>query len=211
MQIEVSHYSKKIKENTVLKNINYTFTGGKIYGVVGHNGSGKTMLLRALCGLIKPTEGRVLLGEKELFKDFDILPDVGVIINNQELAGSLTAYENLNYLRKINNKVGTEKIDEVLKRVGLYDKKDIKVKKFSLGMKQRLNLAQAIFEDQNILLLDEPTNAIDSEGVQEILTIFKKLKEAGKLIIVATHDTGVFKGLFDEVIQLRAGEIVENN
>ncbi len=211
MQIEVINYTKKIKQNVVLRNIDYKFESGKIYGVLGHNGSGKTMLLRAICGLIKPSDGKVLLNEQQLFKDFDVLPKTGVIINNQEMVGSMTAYQNLNYLRKINNVVDETAINTVLEEVGLINSANTKVKKFSLGMKQRLNIAQAIFENQEILLLDEPTNAIDSEGIVEILKLFKKLREDGKIVIVATHDIGCFEGVFDEIITLRNGEIIEKN
>ncbi len=209
MTIKVENYSKTIKKNQVLKNINATFESGKIYGLIGHNGSGKTMLLRAITGLICPTKGKIYLDNKEMFKDFDIMPDVGIIINNQEMIPSLTAKENMEYLRKINLKVQPERILEVLKRVGLERQINNKVKNFSLGMKQRLNIAQAIFEDQKVILLDEPTNAIDSEGIIDILELLKELKSEDKIIIIATHDTGYFKEVFDEIIKLKEGELVE--
>ena len=171
--IVIDNVSKTLKGNKVLDNIDYVFEEGKIYGLFGRNGCGKTMFLRMVAGLIIPDEGTVTIDGNVLHKDISFPKSTGIVIEHMEMLPEYSAYDNLKILAKINKIASDEDIIKVIQSVGLdpYSKK--KVRKYSLGMKQRLNIAQAIFENQKIILLDEPTNAIDEDGIQ---LIYKKLK-----------------------------------
>jgi ABC-2 type transport system ATP-binding protein len=205
--IELCGVSKTIKRNEVLKNINLTFQKGKVYGLYGPNGSGKTMLLRAIAGLIVPTSGTVVIDGKVLHKDISTAPEVGIVIENMQLLPRYSAIDNLKILASIKNTVGIPEMIQALTRVGLQDSIEMKVRKYSLGMKQRLNLAQAIFENQQILLLDEPTNAIDEKGVALVYDIIREEKDKEKIIILATHHKEDIEVLCDQTIKLFEGEI----
>jgi ABC-2 type transport system ATP-binding protein len=207
--IRISNVSKKIKDNYVLRDISYTFEEGKIYGVFGRNGSGKTMLLRTLAGLIIPTQGAVYIDKKKLHEDISFPPSVGIIIENMELLPQYNAYMNLNILSKIKKKASKGDIEEAINKVGLDPTSKLKVKKFSLGMKQRLNIAQAIFEKPNILLLDEPTNAIDENGVELIHNILKEEKKRGSTIIISTHHKEDISPLCDFTLKMSEGRIID--
>lgn len=207
--IELQNINKQLKGNHVLKNISYTFNDGMVYGLYGYNGSGKTMLLRAISGLIRMDSGSVLINGEELGKAISFPPDTGIVIESMELLPEHSAKKNLELLSKIKKIAGEEDIRHSLERVGLNPDSDQKVKKFSLGMKQRLNIAQAIFEKQNIILLDEPTNALDEDGVQLIYDIIKEEKERGATIIIATHHKEDLENLCDVILKISAGEIVE--
>lgn len=161
--IQLEHISKKFKKKTVLNDISYTFESGKIYGIYGINGSGKTMLLRIISGLVFPTSGSIIINGKTLHKEISFPDHMGLIIENMELQPQLTAFENLEELNKINHYATTSDIQDALRKINLQSNE--KVKKFSLGMKQKLNIAQAIFENPRLLLLDEPTNALDSDAI----------------------------------------------
>lgn len=203
--VEMRNISKVIKSKTILNNISYKFEKGKIYGLYGHNGSGKTMLLRTLAGLIIPTEGEVVINDKILHKDISFPENVGVVIENMELLPRYNAFINLKILSKIKGIADENDILDNLKRVGLNT--DIKVRKYSLGMKQRLNIAQAIFEKQDLILLDEPTNAIDNDGVKLIYKVIKEEKERGAIIIIATHHKEDLEELCDHIINISEGVI----
>ncbi len=207
--IELQNINKQLKGNHVLKNISYTFNDGMVYGLYGYNGSGKTMLLRAISGLICMDSGSVLINGQELGKAISFPPDTGIVIESMELLPEHSAKKNLELLSKIKKIAGEEDIRHSLERVGLNPDSDQKVKKFSLGMKQRLNIAQAIFEKQNIILLDEPTNALDEDGVKLIYDIIKEEKERGATIIIATHHKEDLENLCDVILKISAGEIVE--
>ncbi|MFS0766642.1 ABC transporter ATP-binding protein [Peribacillus phoenicis] len=203
--IEVHDLSKKLKKNNVLQNITYTFEKGRIYGLVGKNGSGKTMLLRAIAGLIIPTEGSVTINEKVLHKDISFPPSIGIIIENLELLPQFDAETNLKILAAIKKTASLEDIQHAIKRLELDRFGTLKVRKYSLGMKQRLNIAQAIFEKPEIILLDEPTNAIDEKGVE--LDIFQEERERGATIIIATHNKEDVFPICDEVIEISNGRL----
>lgn len=173
--VEIKNYCKSIKSRPILNNVSYNFEYGKIYGIYGHNGSGKTMLLRAIAGLLVPDSGSVVIDGKVLHKDMSFPPSIGIVIENMNLLPQYNAFDNLKILGKIKKTATDEDITTALERVGL--KSDLKVKKFSLGMKQRLNIAQAVFEKQKIILLDEPTNALDNDGVQLIYKLLKKKRK----------------------------------
>ncbi len=203
--VRIINYTKKIKGNTILDNINYTFESGKIYGIIGRNGSGKTMLLRAVCGLIFPDNGEVYIDDKQLHKDISFPDNCGVIIENSELLPNFSGFENLKILSKIKKTATDDDIKKALETVGLDSKK--KVKAYSLGMKQRLSIAQAIFENPELLLMDEPTNALDESGVDMLRNILQEFREKGAIILIASHNKEDIEILADEIIHISDGKI----
>ena len=209
--IQLQNVTKRIKENTVLDNVSYTFKSGFVYGLYGQNGSGKTMLLRAISGLINLDSGSIFIDGEKLHDKIEFPPETGIVIENMELLPECSAKRNLQMLAKIKNIADEKDIIFSLERVGLDPDSDKKVKKFSLGMKQRLNIAQAIFENQKIILLDEPTNALDEEAVQLIYKIIREEKSRGATIIVATHHKEDLKEVCDVILKIAEGEIVEEN
>ena len=209
--IQLQNVTKRIKENTVLDNVSYTFKSGFVYGLYGQNGSGKTMLLRAISGLINLDSGSIFIDEEKLHDKIEFPPETGIVIENMELLPECSAKRNLQMLAKIKNIADEKDIIFSLERVGLDPDSDKKVKKFSLGMKQRLNIAQAIFENQKIILLDEPTNGLDEEAVQLIYKIIREEKSRGATIIVATHHKEDLKEVCDVILKIAEGKIVEEN
>lgn len=209
--IQLQNVTKRIKENTVLDNVSYTFKSGFVYGLYGQNGSGKTMLLRAISGLINLDSGSIFIDGEKLHDKIEFPPETGIVIENMELLPECSAKRNLQMLAKIKNIADEKDIIFSLERVGLDPDSDKKVKKFSLGMKQRLNIAQAIFENQKIILLDEPTNALDEEAVQLIYKIIREEKSRGATIIVATHHKEDLKEVCDVILKFAEGKIVEEN
>lgn len=205
--VEIKNYCKSIKSRPILNNVSYNFEYGKIYGLYGHNGSGKTMLLRAIAGLLVPDSGSVVIDGKVLQKDMSFPPSIGIVIENMNLLPQYNAFDNLKILGKIKKTATDEDIKTALERVGL--KSDLKVKKFSLGMKQRLNIAQAVFEKQKIILLDEPTNALDNDGVQLIYKLLKEEKERGALVVITTHHKEDLEEICDVVLKMTEGELHE--
>lgn len=209
--IQLQNVTKRIKENTVLDNVSYTFKSGFVYGLYGQNGSGKTMLLRAISGLINLDSGSIFIDGEKLHDKIEFPPETGIVIENMELLPECSAKRNLQMLAKIKNIADEKDIIFSLERVGLDPDSDKKVKKFSLGMKQRLNIAQAIFENQKIILLDEPTNALDEEAVQLIYKIIREEKSRGATIIVATHHKEDLKEVCNVILKIAEGKIVEEN
>lgn len=209
--IQLQNVTKRIKENTVLDNVSYTFKSGFVYGLYGQNGSGKTMLLRAISGLINLDSGSIFIDGEKLHDKIEFPPETGIVIENMELLPECSAKRNLQMLAKIKNIADEKDIIFSLERVGLDPDSEKKVKEFSLGMKQRLNIAQAIFENQKIILLDEPTNALDEEAVQLIYKIIREEKSRGATIIVATHHKEDLKEVCDVILKIAEGKIVEEN
>ena len=209
--IQLQNVTKRIKENTVLDNVSYTFKSGFVYGLYGQKGSGKTMLLRAISGLINLDSGSIFIDGEKLHDKIEFPPETGIVIENMELLPECSAKRNLQMLAKIKNIADEKDIIFSLERVGLDPDSDKKVKKFSLGMKQRLNIAQAIFENQKIILLDEPTNALDEDAVQLIYKIIREEKSRGATIIVATHHKEDLKEVCDVILKIAEGKIVEEN
>ena len=209
--IQLQNVTKRIKENTVLDNVSYTFKSGFVYGLYGQNGSGKTMLLRAISGLINLDSGSIFIDGEKLHDKIEFPPETGIVIENMELLPECSAKRNLQMLAKIKNIADEKDISFSLERVGLDPDSDKKVKKFTLGMKQRLNIAQAIFENQKIILLDEPTNALDEDAVQLIYKIIREEKSRGATIIVATHHKEDLKEVCDVILKIAEGKIVEEN
>ncbi len=205
--LEIRNVTKILNKKKVLDGISYTFDEKTIYGLHGINGSGKTMLLRLIAGLIVPTQGEVYWNNKKLHEDISFPGNVGIVIENMEMLPQYTARQNLRILSKLKNIANESDIENALKRVGLDEAMDMKVKKYSLGMKQRLNIAQAIFEKQNLILLDEPTNALDAEGVELIYDIVHEEKERGATVIIATHHKEDLDNMCDVLISVKAGRI----
>lgn len=206
--IEVNNLKKTIKGNIILDNINLKLEDGNIYGFVGRNGSGKTMLFRAICGLITIDEGEILVDNKKINNN-SITQDVGLLLENPSFIKGLSGFDNLKMIASIRQIADVARIEEVLDKVGLIDAKDKKYEEYSLGMKQRLAIANVIMEVPNILIFDEPTNAIDEEGVVVLKKIIKEEKEAGKLILIASHEKEIIEELCDEVFYMKDGKIVE--
>lgn len=207
MKIDVKNYTKFIKKKTILDNVNISFESGKIYGLHGKNGSGKTMLLRAICGLILPTSGEVSIDGKVIGKDIEFPDSVGIIIENMTMLTDYTAFDNLKILAKIKKIATDEDIRSALENVGLNPDDKKKVKAFSLGMKQKLNIAQAIMEKPKLLLLDEPTNALDEESVKDVRKLLLEMKEQGVLIIIASHNKEDLEVLCDDLVEIYEGRI----
>lgn len=204
-KIQVKNLNKEIKGKYILNNINLSFERGKIYGLYGRNGSGKTMLLRALAGLLIPTEGEIDMDGKILHKDMDFPENVGIIIENTSLLPQFDGFTNLKQLGKIRNVATDEDIDNALDTVGLKGETK-KVKAYSLGMRQRLSIAQAIFEKPELLLLDEPTNALDENYINKVREILLKEKDRGAIVIIASHNKDDLRILADEIISMSDGK-----
>lgn len=205
--IELRGVSKVIKNNVVLDNINMKFENNKIYGLKGRNGSGKSMLLKMISGLIYPTEGSVIINGKELHKEIESPGNLGIVIENAGLYPDLTGFDNLKYLASIKGNTSNDDIRKAIERVGLdpHDKKIIK--KYSLGMKQKIVIVQAIMEKPDFLLLDEPTNALDEKGIELLRQIVKEEFARGALVLIASHNEEDLKLLCDKVIVMSEGKI----
>ncbi len=204
--IEIKNVFKTIDKQQVLKDINLTLEDGKTYAIIGHNGSGKSMLLRLICGLISPDTGSVLINKEELKNNINKY-NFGVLIEKPKFLNNLTGFENLEILASINNKINSNDIDQILKSVDLYDEKDKKYRNYSLGMKQKLGIAQALMENPDIILLDEPFSALDKQSTKKIRELILKLKKQDKLIIIATHSKEDVNLLCDEVLEMESGMI----
>lgn len=200
--IKVEHLSKKFGNNEVLKDINLHCEKGKIYGIIGYNGSGKTVLFKCICGFLKSDKGKILIAEKVLGKDIDMITNAGVIIENPGFIERISGYKNLEFLFTIRNKKEKEYIQEVMRKVGLDPFVKKSVKKYSLGMKQRLAIAQAVMENPDILILDEPMNGLDKNGIKEMRELFLALRAEGKTILLASHNKEDIEILCDEVYEI---------
>lgn len=209
MILTAEHISKTIRGREILSNVSLELHSGKVYGFVGRNGSGKTMLFRALSGLMGLTSGTVRWGDQVLKRDFAVLPNLGIVLENVGLYPNLTGLENLRYLANIRKKCTQEDLRAVLERVGLDPDDKRTYGKYSLGMKQRLAIAQAIMEQPDVLMLDEPTNALDSEAVVQVRDIITQEKERGALVLMASHNYEDIRLLSDEVYHLESGRLRE--
>lgn len=209
MKIDIKDYTKTIKKKTILENINLSFESGKIYGLHGRNGSGKTMLLRAICGLILPTQGSVSIDGKIIGKDIEFPDSVGIIIESMSMLPEYSGYDNLKILAKIKKIATDDDIRTAMNAVGLDPDNKKRVGTYSLGMKQKLNIAQAIMEKPELYLLDEPTNALDEGTVNDIRDLLLSLKKDGALIIIASHNKEDLSVLCDEVIKINEEQIVQ--
>ena len=207
MKIEVQNLEKKFKNNTILSDVNLEFTSGHIYGLAGRNGSGKSVFLKILCGLYKPTLGIVLFNGKNYHLDNMFVPNLRALIEKPSFFPDLTGYENLELLVKIQNKISSNEILSSLKRVNLIEEKDKLYKEYSLGMKQKLGIAQVIMENPDILILDEPFNGIEEDTVKKISNYLLELKHLGKLIIISSHIKEDLNYLCDEIYYFDNGKV----
>ncbi|AJA48566.1 ABC-type multidrug transport system, ATPase component [Clostridium pasteurianum DSM 525 = ATCC 6013] len=201
----VNDVCKAFKENQVLKNVSINFEKNKIHGLIGRNGSGKTMLLKCICGFVPITSGEIIVNDKRIGKDTDVPKDVGIIIETPGFLPNYNGYKNLKFLASINNIIDKKDIKSVIKRVGLDPESKKWVGKYSLGMRQRLGMAQAIMENPSILLLDEPLNGIDKHGVKDMRELLIKLRDEGKTIILASHSAEDIEMLCDTVSEMDSG------
>ncbi|MBQ3584391.1 MAG: ATP-binding cassette domain-containing protein [Lachnospiraceae bacterium] len=207
MILEARNVNKKLKRRVILEDINLSLESGNIYGFVGRNGSGKTMLFRALSGLMKIDSGIIQYDNKVLHKDMSILPDLGIVLENAGLYPEFSGFENLRMLAKVNKKISDKEIKEVIRKVGLDPDDKRPYRKYSLGMKQRIIIAQAIMEKPSIIMLDEPTNALDEDGVEDIRAIILGEKKRNALILLASHNKEDIKILADKVYYIQNGRI----
>ena len=203
--ISVMNLKMNFVEEHVLKGISREFETGKIHGIVGNNGSGKTVLMKCICGFLSPTEGRVVVDGKTIGKDVDFPENIGIIIETPGFLPGLTGIKNLKILASLKRKIGDEEIRNVIRKVGLDPDLKKPVSKYSLGMRQRLGIAQAIMEDPSILILDEPFNGLDKNGVMQMRKLIKELREDGKTIILASHNQADIDELCDTVCEMDAG------
>lgn len=203
--ISIENLNKQFKNQLVLNNINVKFSNGHIYGIIGRNGSGKTVSLKCICGFLKPTTGVISVNHKIVGKDIDFPENLGFIIETPGFLLNYSGYKNLKYLASIREKIDSNEIKESMSLVGLDSADKKHVGKYSMGMRQRLGIAQAIMEKPDILVLDEPMNALDKNGVEEMRRLFLKMKSEGKLILLTSHNREDIEILCDEVYEMEEG------
>lgn len=208
MYIRLKNVTKRIKQEILLYNISLEFQGGKVYGLQGKNGSGKTMLMRAICGLITLSEGEIDINGDILHKDISFPKSVGALLENPSFLNGYTGLENLKLLADIQGKIKEKELRECLIKVGLEADDKRVYRKYSLGMKQKLGIAAAIMGKPDIVILDEPINAIDEAGVEKVREILSELKAKDSIIIVACHDREELNLLSDEIIKISEGRII---
>lgn len=205
--IELKNVQLAFKNSVVLKDVSLTLEKNQCYGFVGRNGSGKSILFKAICGLLPTSSGTIFVDGQQIGKEVEYIRNAGVLIETPEFVPGWTGYENLSVLADIQKKIGKDEIMEVLAQVGLADAHDKKVKQYSLGMKQRLRIAQAIMEKPMYYILDEPFNGLDESGVKEMHALFTKLKQKDCIILLTSHDARDIKALADQVFQIKEGRV----
>ena len=205
--ISVDKLVKRFGNNTVLKSVSVEFESHKIHGLIGRNGSGKTVLMKCICGLTPITGGTITVSGKKIGIDCEIIPNAGVIIETPGFLPNLSGYANLKNLASLTVKIGNDEVRAAISRVGLNPNEKKHVGKYSLGMRQRLGLAQAIMEDPDILILDEPMNGLDKDGVKDMRQYLLDLKEQGKTILIASHSAEDIDVLCDTVVEMDKGAL----
>ena len=205
--ITVKDVGLVIKKDTILSEVSMNLEQGKIHGLVGRNGSGKTMLMKCICGFVRPTSGEVYVEGQRIGKDVDFPQNVGIIIETPGFIPYYSGYRNLKILAGLRRKIGKEDIMEVLKTVGLEGAEQKLVRKYSLGMRQRLGLAQAMMEKPDIFILDEPMNGLDDEGVEDMRRILLDLKKEGKTILLVSHNSEDIDVLCDDIYEIHKGRV----
>ncbi len=200
--IFVEHVSKAFGKEQVLTDVNLSIPAGRIYGIAGNNGSGKTVLMKCICGFMRPDKGRIFVGGRQVGRECDFPESLGVIIETPGFLPNASGYKNLKILASLKGKIGRKEIMETLARVGLNPSMKKPVSKYSLGMRQRLGIAQAIMEDPDVLILDEPFNGLDKGGAAQMRELIKELKAQGKAILLASHNAQDMEALCDEVHEM---------
>lgn len=211
MKIEIKNVTKKFKDIAVLESVSMTLCEGKIYGFVGHNGSGKSVLLKIICAFYEPTSGEVLFDGINVIKENSYPPDTRALIEKPNFLSELTGKENLLLLAQVQNKIGEKEVDEMLDVVGLQKVANKKYYQYSLGMKQKLGIAQVLMENPKIMIFDEPFNGLDDESAKKIRNILLQEKEKGKIIILATHIKEDVDILCDEIYKFNDGVVIKEN
>lgn len=207
--IEVKNIVKRWGNNTVLKSVDLEIDRSEIVGIIGHNGSGKTVLMKCICGFITPDGGEITVSGKRIGKDVDIPKNIGLIIETPGFLPNFSGFGNLWQLAKIRGKISKDDVRAVIKKVGLDPGEKKHVGKYSLGMRQRLGIAQAIMEDPDILILDEPMNGLDKNGVEDMRELLLRLKDDGKAMIIASHNSVDIDVLCDRVFQIDKGVLTQ--
>lgn len=205
--IEIEDLNLTLAKQEILKNINLKLKPGRIYGVVGKNGSGKSMLFKCICGFIRPQSGTIRVYGKQIGKERDFPENTGILIEAPGFIPYYSGYKNLKLLADLNGTCGKEQIEKYMELVGLDPKMKKSVKKYSLGMKQRLGIAQAVMEEPGLIIMDEPMNALDKEGILEMREFFKKLREQGRTILLTSHNFEDIQVLCDEVYEMEHGSM----
>lgn len=208
-EIKIEDLSKSIKGALILDKVSITLTSGKIYGLRGKNGSGKTMLMRAMAGLLIPDSGSVIINGKTLHKDISFPESIGILIENPSFLPQYTGFKNLKLLAGLTGNISDDEIRTALDRVGLDPEDKRTYRKYSLGMKQKLGIANAIMGEPDIIILDEPINALDEESVKKIKKVLLEIRDKGKLIIIACHDREELEYLSDIIYEIKDGSIVD--
>ena len=208
-EIKIEDLSKQIKGALILDKVSITLTSGKIYGLRGKNGSGKTMLMRAMAGLLIPDSGSVIINGKTLHKDISFPESIGILIENPSFLPQYTGFKNLKLLAGLTGGISDEDIKTALDRVGLDPEDKRTYRKYSLGMKQKLGIANAIMGEPDIIILDEPINALDEASVEKIKKVLLEIRDKGKLIIIACHDREELEYLSDIIYEIKDGSIVD--
>lgn len=206
--IQVNNLSLRIKKDLILSDINIHVKKGEITGIVGRNGCGKTMLMKCITGFVKPTEGEVIFGGKKIGRDTDFPDNTGIIIETPTFIPYYSGMRNLKELAMLKKKIGKKEIEDILKVVGLYENRNKHVHKYSLGMRQRLGIAQALMENPDTLILDEPMNGLDKECVAMVRNILMDLKEQGKTILLVSHNSEDIGILCDKIYEMDKGRII---
>lgn len=209
MAIRIRNVSKIFGEEKVLNHITYDFECGMVHGIVGMNGSGKTVLLKCICGFLFPERGQIYVEGKLVGRDIDFPESLGMIIESPGFLPNVSGFKNLKLLASLRGKIDDETIRRAIRRVGLDPESKKNVGKYSLGMRERLGIAQAIMEDPNILILDEPFNGLDKRGVQEVYELIAELNDQGKTIFLVSHNAVDIEMLCDTVCEMEAGELKE--
>lgn len=208
--VQIENLSLRIKNDIILSDINLHIEKGSITGLVGRNGCGKTMLMKCITGFVRPTEGTVIFDGKKVGEEVDFPANTGIIIETPSFVPYYSGYKNLMELASLQKKIGKQEVEAVLKQVGLYEARNKLVRKYSLGMKQRLGIAQALMERPDTLILDEPMNGLDNECVNLIRDILAELKEQGKTIVLVSHNAEDIRVLCDKIYEMDKGKIVYN-
>lgn len=211
MEIIVKNLNKTFNKHNVLKNVNLKFNSGNIYGLYGRNGSGKSVFLKILCGFYLPTDGEILFDGVNLSKNNKLPDNLGALIEKPSFFPDLTGFENLKLLADIKKDIGVKEIENTLKLVNLFSEKDKKYKEYSLGMKQKLGIAQAIMENQSIIILDEPFNGVENKSVEKLINYFVQQKNNDKLIIISTHIKEDLNKLTNNILFFEDGQVKFEN
>ena len=209
VMISVEHVSLTIGTAQILRDVSARFEEGQIHSIVGRNGSGKTMLMKCICGFIRPDSGKIFVDGKQVGRDVDFPPDLGLLIETPGFAPYYSGLKNLELLAAINRRVSEERLNACMEQIGLGDAKNKRVSKYSMGMRQRLGIAQAIMENPRLLILDEPLNGLDEQGVEDIRALLLELKEQGKTILLSSHNREDIDLLCDSVCKMEGGVLAE--